>query len=292
MQVYFLAERECVLRVNGIHLGIIDLFERSCELTPEDGVTCELIPFDGFLPVSFRFDESFLLQPPPQVQLYYTKNAVAVYCHAFLPSDQTLRVIWQEHFGDALLTLAVQGKVQLYLQTEQAHIIDLPWAMESCKASLIGDRFLLASDTAFALIGRDGEVLILSEGRVLSADQTLKAEIPFRDCLGHTALCEWENGKLTSCTIRTQREPTSATTALALFESVLIGADATPFLSEELAKKATDLKEYLGEFISVVLTDDPECVGLVFVRRERIFDVRYYTVELEQGKVSNILPCE
>lgn len=65
MQVYFLAERECILSLGGMALGIVDGFERSVELDPEDGVLCTLAPLGGYLPVSFCIDEDFLIAPRP-----------------------------------------------------------------------------------------------------------------------------------------------------------------------------------------------------------------------------------
>lgn len=292
MQVYFLAERECMLRINGIYLGLVDLFERSVELNPEDGIVCELIPLDGFLPLSFRLDETFLLQPPPQVRLYYAQNAVAVFCMDFLRADPSMKVIWQQRFGDTLLTLAVQGKVQLYLQNSASHLLDLPQSFADCSAKEYRDCFLLSAQTGFALVSGEGELLLMSEGVVLSSDTTIKAEVPFRDCLGHTAVCEWDREKLIGCSVRTAREVTEATIALALFESVLIGADVSPYLCEELREKADDLREFLGEFVSVVLTNEQTTVGLVYPRKERIFDVRYYTVSVTDMKIDNISPLE
>ena len=88
--------------------------------------------------------------------------------------------------------------------------------------------------------------------------------------------------------MRTARAPTPATFALALFESVLLGLDASPFLSPEL--EADALKEYLGEFRSVVMTDEEDRVGLIYPRRERVFDVRYFAVETDGGRICNIVP--
>ena len=99
---------------------------------------------------------------------------------------------------------------------------------------------------------------------------------------------EWKEGALVSCTLRAARSPAPATFALALFESVLLGLDASPFLSPGLDADA--LAEYLGGFRSVVLTEEEDRVGLVYPRRERVFDVRYFTVETEDGRVCNILP--
>lgn len=293
MRVYFLAEKSCALRVNGIHLGLVDGFERSTRIQPSDDVFCELLPADGFLPVRFTFNEAFLLDPPPQIRLYYTENAVAVYACGFLRADQTMRVLWQKRFADSLLTLMSQGKIQLNLQNETGfHLIELPDDFQTCSVKPRAEGFLLETENAFSIIKRDGTILLRSEGRVLEAQETLKAEIPFHDSAGHSAVCEWKNGELISCAIRSAREPTAATFALALFESALIGADVLPFLSPALAEKADSLKEYLGDYRSVVLTAESDKVGLVYTRKERVFDVRYFRIETENGKISNIKPID
>ncbi len=70
---------------------------------------------------------------------------------------------------------------------------------------------------------------------------------------------------------------------------MLLGLDVSPFLSPELEGDA--LREYLGDFRSVVLTERENCVGLVYARRERVFDVRYFTVETDGKRVCNIVPA-
>ena len=39
-----------------------------------------------------------------------------------------------------------------------------------------------------------------------------------------------------------------------------------------------------------MLTEEENKVGLVYPRRERIFDVRYFTVETDGRRVANIVP--
>lgn len=279
-----------MLRINGIYLGIVDLFERSVQLSPDDKIVCEIIPLGNYLPITFLLNDTFLLQPPPQIRLYFTENTVAIYCCDFLCSDQALRVLQQERIHETLLTLTAQGKIQLYLQNERSHLIDLPYDFIDCRMQAYREDFLLIADHAFALISNAGKILLLSEGNVLSSDETIRAEIPFHDSQGHTAVCEWERDKLITCTVRTARQPTAATFALAFFESLKIGADVLPFLSDDLKSKSNDLQDYLGNFNSIVLTDDPTKIGLVFPRKERIFDVRYFTVTLKDEKIDNIQP--
>ena len=290
MRVFFLAESPCALTVNGAYFGIVDGFERACELDPADEVFCELKP-NGCLPVNFFFNESFLLNPPEQIKLYYFRGGVAVFAGDFLRADQTLRVLWQERIGNSLLTLCMQGRLQLNLENGSGfHILSLPAALAESKCRAFGDDFLIEGETAFALISNEGEIRVLSEGKVLEREEILRAEVPFHDSMGHVAVCGWENGKLTECKLKTACDPAPDTFALALFESVLIGGDPAPFLSESLAEKAGALKEFLGDYVSVTLTAERDLVGLVYKRKPRVFDVRYFRVELSDGKISNIKP--
>ena len=68
--------------------------------------------------------------------------------------------------------------------------------------------------------------------------------------------------------------------------------DPSPYLHEKIRGKADSLKEFLGDYRSVVLTDRPERVGLVYERKTRVYDVRYFIVTVEDGKISNIAPEE
>lgn len=290
MRVFFLSEQPCALSVGGAYLGIVDGFERSVELDPADRLFCELVPAENFLPVRFWLDENFLISPPPRIELYYTETAVCIRAVDFLRADQTLRVLWQKRFKNALLTLTMQGKLQLFFGGTVSRLLDLPDCLSDCDAEETALGYLLRGKSAFCLVSFDGELEVVSEGNVLACEKTLKAEIPFHDSLLHTAVCEWERGKLVSCLVRTPNPLAPASYALALFESALIGADCAPFLCPALEEKASSLKEYLGNFCSVVLCDKPDKIGLVYKRSERVYEVRYFCVETEKEKISNIRP--
>ncbi len=288
MQVIFLAEKQCALTVNGAYFGMVDGFERRAEVDIGDGLFCELLPA-GYSPVRFRLDENFLLDPPPQIELYFVRGGVAVYCRDFIASDPSLTVLWRERLDGTLLTLSRQGRLQLTLENETGlHILPLPEELADCRPSFVENELLLEGEDCFALLSRDGKLLLRSEGKILSRGEVLKAEIPFFDSMGHTAVIERKDGRLLSCTIRSRFAPTERTFALALYESVLIGADATPFLADNLKEKAGSLREFLGRYTAVVMTDEETLTGLVYERRPRVFDVRYFRVTLENGLISNI----
>ncbi len=292
MRVFFLSEIPCALSVAGSHVGLVDGFERSVELDPSDELYCSLAPVGEYLPVGFVFNEKFLFDPPPQVKLYHAREFVAVYVCNFLHSDPSLRVIRQERIGSALLTLVRQGKLQLYFDFGTVKIIDLPELLSDGVFEKTSEGFLLRGSRGFALISAEGELLLCQEGTVISTEGCLKAEISFHDSMGHTAICEWTEGKLTACSIRSANPPQENTFALAFFECVLIGADPAQFLTEELSSRAGVLKEYLGDFCSVVLTAEREKVGLVYERKPRVYDVRYFRIQLKDKKICNILPIE
>lgn len=292
MRVFFLAEMPCAFSVNGMYLGIVDGFERSTELTPHDGVFCELRPA-GHVPLRFRFDEAFLFDPPDRVRLYFSDQGVAVYCYDFVRDDPSMHILWQERVSGCRLTLYVQGRLQLDIETPDGfRLLSLPWYLEESRPRAAGDFVLLESARGFALIGGDGTIKALSEGRVLECGDPFRAEIDFRDSAGHTAVCTYEKGVLSRCSIRTARPPSRATYALALFESVLIGADPAPLLAPALAEKAELLRDFLGDFREVVLTDEQDTAGLVYERKPRVFDIKKFRVELTDEKISNIVPSD
>lgn len=287
MRVYFLSEKRGALTVGGAYFGVVDGFERSAEVDPADGLWCECAAI-GYAPVRFRFDENFLFAPPPHVKLYFSGGDVAVWLYDYLRDDPSLRVLRQETVDGSRLTLCMQGRLQLNLENETGfHLIPLPESLERCKPFPCCGGILLESADRFLLLSRDGETVAQGEGKVLEKGASLKAEVRLLDSAGHTALCEWRGTELVSCTLRASRPPTDATFALAFFESVLLGADVTPLLSEALQPKAGALKEFLGDFKEVALKGG-NLAGLVYERRERVFEVRTFRVDVENGKVTNI----
>ena len=74
----------------------------------------------------------------------------------------------------------------------------------------------------------------------------------------------------------------------AFFESALLGLDCSGYFSDELKEKAGSLKEFLGDYESVVLTKKPSVCGLVRKKADRLFEVDEYLVELQNGKIHDI----
>ncbi|MBR2341615.1 MAG: hypothetical protein IKA72_04335, partial [Clostridia bacterium] len=131
---------------------------------------------------------------------------------------------------------------------------------------------------------------------------------PLSDSLNRTAECAWtledDQAKQTAFTIIQQtkvRLPASETEQefnngrvrdeilpYAFLESALLGLDCSAYLSDELKPKANALKDFLGDYQSVVLTKKPNVCGLIRKKCDRLFEVDEYLVELENGKINDV----
>jgi hypothetical protein len=69
---------------------------------------------------------------------------------------------------------------------------------------------------------------------------------------------------------------------------VLIGADRTHFLSDELQPKTGELRAFLGDFKAVTPTDDPFVCRLIYPKGERLFEAREFKVLVEKDKITDI----
>ena len=117
--------------------------------------------------------------------------------------------------------------------------------------------------------------------------------IPLSDHYQRTAECRYavKDGSVVQERYAVRQDsslPQDGLIAYAFFESVLIGANYEQMLSSELAEKASELSAFLGDFVAVVPTEDTRVCGLVRKKKERLFDLSYYAVEIQNGKICDI----
>lgn len=63
MRIYFLSYKPAILKLNGLYVGGIDLFERRVEIDLNDSVLAEIVPGDNLQPVNFFINERLLFEP-------------------------------------------------------------------------------------------------------------------------------------------------------------------------------------------------------------------------------------
>ena len=302
MKMYFLSSRPCILTVNDAYFGICDNFERFAEVVLTDRLFIRFIP-ENAQPIGFFLTEDIRFTPPDGVDVYLVKDGIALYAHSFAPLDNTLRPVSQVKTDGRVATLFFQGELHLSLQSDEGlFVATLPPTFADCEITFIGGVFLLKTATQVAIFNKKAERLLMESMRVCKVeDEKLYLEIPLCDRLGRTAesVYDLQNGctreRFTLKQTRTQNGETEQEKirdellAYAFFESVLIDAEYTHFLSNELQPKAEDLRAFLGDFIDVTLTNNPYVCGLIRKKQERLFQVAYFSVKVENGKICDIV---
>ena len=297
MKIYFLSARPCALTLNKLYFGITDKFERYAEVNLADGVFAEFCAA-GCLPLSFFITEELPNRPPDGCEVYRLHDGIAIYAVGFIPTDLTLRPIAQERFGKNLITLFSQGALHLSLETDEGFFIStLPPSFLNCRLSFQQDLFFVEGENTLAVFTKRGKCVLMEEISSFSVQgNELIATLPLSNRLHRSAKCRWELSQEGCEQVEfTLSQPSSANDtppddliAYAFFECILLRVDCTEFLSEDLLSEKEKLSEYLGNFSSVVLTHDPKTCGLVKKKAERLFEVDYFTVEIENGKITDI----
>ena len=302
MKVYFLSSRPCALTLNAAYFGLTDRFERFAEISLKDNVFVRFSP-ENAQPISFFLNETVRFEPPVGCEVYLLPNALAIYARDFPPSDLTLKILSQKRFGKNTLTLFYQGELQQSIETEKGFFIStLPPTFEKADLFFESGLFLLKTSNMLAVYTMAGErVLMESIISCTIEENKLYATLPLSDSLGRVANCVWELSERgvtrTECTLSQARTANGESDVeaikaellpFAFFESVLLGADYTSMLSDDLAAQADKLKGYLGDFCSVTITDDPNVCGIVYKKADRLFEVVHFTVTLKNGKIADI----
>ena len=298
MKIYFLSSQPCALTVNGAYFGITDLFARTTDLDLRDNLFVEFLP-ENAQPIRFFITEQIRFSPPEHCEVYLLPDAIAIYARDFAPTDLTFRLIRQEKCDDCVATLYAQGHLYLSVQTEKGFFnAYLPPCFAQATLFFPKNLILLTTSANLALFNRDGKRLLQEKIRAYALEgNELSARLPLLDSLGRYADCKWElteNGctqtqfVLGEYTAENAEKPSDGLLAYAFFESILIGADFTPFLADELIPDKENIRAFLGDFTAVTLTNEPTVCGLVRKKKDRLFTVEYYSVEIQDGKLVDV----
>ena len=298
MKIYFLSSRPCALSINGAYFGITDLFARTAELDLRDNLFAEFLP-ENAQPIRFFITENIRFSPPENCEVYLLPDGIAVYACDFAPTDLTFRLIKQERAGTCVATLYSQGHLYLSVQTEKNFFnAYLPPSFATAIPSFHNGLILLSTPNELIIFTQDGKRLL--QEKILSfsvEDNVLTARLPLSDRLGRYADCAWELSErecrqtaftLCQANAADNGEIDEGLLAYAFFESMLIGANFDDLLDDELRTDKDKIRAFLGDFESVILTDNPTRCGLVRKKGERLFSVDYFQISIKGGKIVEI----
>lgn len=294
MKIYFLSSQPCALSINDCYFGITDAFERFAHLSLKEK-TCVRFQPENAQSICFFLTEDIRFSPPQGCDVYLLRDGIAIYAYDFAPNDYTLRPITQLREGKTLATLFMQGRVHLSIENENGFFTStLPPSFATATLTLRGDFLFVETPSQLAVYTKTGECVLLED--ILSvtiAEDTLTLRLPLSDRFSRTATCRYRMQENAFKRISFQIEqpataPKEDLLAYAFFESIRIGGDYTQLLCESLREKADQIVAFLGDFCDVVITDDVRVCGLVRKKQPHLFEVDYFHVEIEEGKITDV----
>lgn len=306
MRIYFLSCTPAILKLNGTYAGGVDLFERHVDIDLNDNILAEIVPGENLQPVNFFINSALLSSPPDFMDVYLLPGEAIIYIRRFSSRDTRLNIIYQARFDGNLVTVFSQGEVYLSIEGKNYSLTPIGSRFKAVRA----EQKSIAGYPVLALHGGDGLVVISHTGAQLFANEVIFAEfgatfqtgVRFETCTGAEAHCEYsyDGEKLTLISSKTvEKQPINENILhFAFFESVMTFGNFAAYLSPELAPKAADLKDYLGEFTGVTVPTEQFCLshpneqaaGLVYPERENLFIIKYFAVQVANGKIDNIYP--
>ena len=308
MRVYFLSYVPAILKLNGMYIGAIDGFERHIELDPRDRIFAEIIPDENLQGVNFFLDEKFFSSPPPFCDLYCMEGDFLIYIREYAVKDGKIEVLYQTRFCGNLITLFTQGGLYLSVEGGEYTLLPLPPSFKkfTAQAHTLAGRevFAISNGRHLILISERGKIIFKNASNAFEISDILKITADFETCNCAQAECEfsYDGESLTLISSKTieLRPPEKEILHFAFFESVLTGADCAQYLDDSLKERANDLKGYLGEFVSVTVPPEKfytlhgniNAVGLVYPKSENFFEIKYFAVDIDDDKITNIYPIE
>ena len=272
------------LKLNGGYLGLINSFEKFVDISDGDlnapsKIFAEILPDGDALPLGFFIGAKLFDSPPPYLDVYLSDGDAVIYAHRFERRAHPLKVIAQTEFGGGLYTLFTNGG-KVYLNGESP-----------------ANNLLLELSDAYA----EGRLRVLyNPAESFTCGDKLFVTVNFNTCAGCKAECAFgydgEKMTLESSRTREYMPPNGDIMHFAFFESVLTRGDYSAYLCEELKGHAEDLPDFLGKFTDVTLPygkfyerhGNIRAAGLVYPIKDNLFDVKYFAVDVQDGKIVNV----
>lgn len=316
MRVHFSSSMPCALKLGGALVGFCGEAEKFTDLPDGEKVPAEFIPADGnFMPITFVIDERFFQSPPRCCDVIRYSCGADICAARFLPRDVGLRVLAQSREGDILATVFDNGGVQLSLESPNGFISEaLPRteSYEIASEQIGGEQFVRVSckdekKIELLLYNKALECAFRDRVSDFSCGEKLTVRLDFADVVGHSAtrILRAEGGALLPETVQVNAandvDPSLLDERIlpfAFFQEIAVGGNFTAYLSEELAQKQDRIKEYLGDFVGVYLPKEifyltygkQNAAGLLYRRGDNVWDAKFFSLQSENGKITNIIP--
>ncbi len=305
VRIYFIATQSAGLKLNGEYAGVIGAFEKYVDLPDKEEVLAEVIPGGEKLPRNFFIGKSLYENPPAFLKIYLSEGQAQIYITRFESSVTGLKIRDQKQLNRLIVTLLdICGKSYASCDGETSNLYELPEEFEnaSLTPSAIGGLpvMLIEGASRLCVIAESGKQLYCGQANSYSIGNMLGLTVDFRGCAGYRAEREYSyNGQqliLNKNRVERKRAVSDGVMHFAFLESLLYGGDCTEYLSEELIPSASALHEYLGDFTEVTVPHqnfydkygDIPAAGLAYPVKQNLYEIKYFTVDIKDGKIENV----
>lgn len=309
MHYYFLSNFSAVIKIDGVYLGALGksakTFECDKNSVPLVEVTSLSFPCTTY---AFLLNEKFLTTPNDHVSVTDLKGGYFI--KFLLPASTDFSVIKQEKFTGLTATIFNQNGLKLSIETEKDFYYEnLDFSFESASVfpvKLFGNAFLgieFVGDKKRLLLYKIADCVqkkFSAEVDDFNFDNGFYTKYCLKDIAKHIVEIHWQftndefcEGQKTitqSQNFHVENLPKEVL-PYAFLEELLIGGKIDEYLAQNILSKADRLKGYFGEFLGVCPPPSfrkQNEVGLIYTKKNNIFEVNYFTFEFEKDKICNV----
>lgn len=308
MYYYFSSSSSRAIFLSGAYLGTCSLEPKKCNITSSNTLVNAVSVENSADDYTFILTEKTLNAPPQGVIVTDLKGGYLLHFKDKL-SALDFKVLAQEKYSDAIVTLFCDNGLRLSIETERDFFATTIFenARDAQIKRLNDKRLILVSITLnkgvyIMIYDIKDKIRCVYNNQVSSfcLNETLSVITDFKDIKKHvlTEVLDYDGEKIiTKSTTLTAKKSDDEIKILPeilpylFLEDFMLGDDVSRYLSCDILCKTDSLKEYLGEYIAVItppLFRAQNEVGLVYKKSESTFFVVYYTFTIENGKITNL----
>ncbi len=309
MYYYFSSSFPAVIKIDGVYLGQINTAVKTFKSEDDAEHFVEVIELSSPSNVyAFILNAEFLRSSSAKVSI--TDLSGGYFIKFLVKTTTDFSVIAQEKFNNCVVTVFNENGVKLSVETPyDFYYENLDFNFESVKIFTVnifnayfvaiefnGNKKLLALYSLSEKICKS----FFSEIDSYSFDNGFYTTFHLSDIAKHKVEINWDysdgNFKEWQKTVTTSPNFNPETcpkeiVPYAFFEELLVGGDIKEYVGENILNNANKLKGYLGEYIGVCPPPEfksPNQVGLIYTSAKNVYYVKYFTCEMQGGKITNV----
>lgn len=311
MNIYFCSNYPCVIKADGKILEKISekifLFKKEGEPLIE---VCPLVDFEASK--AFYLNDEFFSSPPNHLNLVNLDGGYLINLKKRI-GFYGFKMIYQERLENLLITVFNENGYKISIETNRDFYTEnLDFEFKSVNAEiqyLNGYKFLclnFVGEKSYLIIYQLNSIQKVFEKQVdkYAFSSNLVTEESVIDIKKHQVTSTWNfiNDKFElinkSAFAKKQKSAQCAPTSILPYlflEEFLVGGDFLEYLDEEMRSCANKLADYFGLFLGI-MPPPPfrnfNEIGLIYKEKENLFKVNYFTFEMFDRKICNIIPVK